>query len=98
MLSSAQLLHLWDEAGSFEQLAAYSPLPVVLDSPDGPVNLFGAAVSPSFSVAAGSAATGPALHRCGCSRGRAPHRVVEPQHPDEPVRIGPGHCRCAGSG
>ncbi len=48
MLSSAQLLHLWDEARSFEQLAAYSPLPVVLDSPDGPVNLFGAAVSPSF--------------------------------------------------
>ena len=47
-LSSDQLLQLWDEARSFEQLAAYSPRPVVLDSPDGPVNLFGAAVSPSF--------------------------------------------------
>lgn len=47
-LSNDQLLHLWDEARSFEQLAAYLPLSVVLDSPDGPVNLLGAAVSPSF--------------------------------------------------
>ena len=31
MLSNADLLLLWDDARSFEQLAAYSQIPVVLD-------------------------------------------------------------------
>ena len=48
MLSSADLLLLWDDARSFEQLAAYSPIPVVLDGADGPANLSAAAVSPSL--------------------------------------------------
>ena len=48
ILSNTDLLLLQDEARSFEQLAAYAPLPVVLNGPDGPTSLFAAAVSPSF--------------------------------------------------
>ena len=48
MLSNTDLLLLWDDARSFEQLAAYSQIPVVLDGADGPANLSAAAVSPSL--------------------------------------------------
>ena len=47
-LSHAELRRLWDEARSFEQLAAYTTIPAVLDGPDGPANLFGASVTPSL--------------------------------------------------
>ena len=48
ILSGTELLRLWDEAHSFEQLAAVAPLPVVLRGPAGPTNLFAAEVSPSL--------------------------------------------------
>ena len=47
-LSNTELRLLWDDAQSFEQLAAYTPLRVLLNGPDGPVNLFAAAVTPSL--------------------------------------------------
>ena len=47
-LSNTELRRLWDDAQSFEQLAAYTPLRVLLNGPDGPVNLFAAAVTPSL--------------------------------------------------
>lgn len=47
-LSSSQLQRLQEEAGSFEYIAGYAPRSVVLDGPDGVVDLFGAAVTPSL--------------------------------------------------
>ena len=48
-LSTDELRRLWEEARSFEELAAFSPSGgFVWDGPDGPVTLFGAAVTPSL--------------------------------------------------
>ena len=47
LLSFAALRRLQD-ARSFEHLAAYAPLSVVRDGPDGPADLAGAAVTPSL--------------------------------------------------
>ena len=47
LLSFAALRRLQD-ARSFEHLAAYAPLSVVRDGPDGPADLVGAAVTPSL--------------------------------------------------
>ena len=48
LLSNTDLLRLWDEARSFEQLAAHAGRAVVLDGPNGPTNLSVARVSPSL--------------------------------------------------
>ena len=47
-VSSAALQRLWDGAHSFEQLGAFTSLGVVWESPDGPVPLYGAVVTPSL--------------------------------------------------
>ena len=47
-LSSSDLLRLWDEARSFDQLAALASSTFRLDGPSGPASLPGAKVSPSF--------------------------------------------------
>ena len=47
-LSSSDLLRLWDEARSFDQLAALASSTFRLDGPSGPTGLPGARVSPSF--------------------------------------------------
>lgn len=48
LLSFAALRRLRDDARSFEHVAAYAPLSVVRDGPDGPADLVGAAVTPSL--------------------------------------------------
>lgn len=48
LLSFAALRRLRDDARSFEHVAAYAPLSVVRDGPDGPADLAGAAVTPSL--------------------------------------------------
>ena len=48
ILSADELRRLWEEARSFEELAAFSPSGFVWDGPDGPVTLFGTAVTPSL--------------------------------------------------
>ena len=48
ILSDTGLRRLREEARSFEQLAAFSPSAFVWDGPDGPVRLFGTAVTPSL--------------------------------------------------
>ena len=48
ILEANELRRLWDEARSFEELAAFSPSAFVWDGPDGPVTLFGTAVTPSL--------------------------------------------------
>ncbi|MXY26399.1 MAG: ABC transporter permease [Acidobacteria bacterium] len=47
-VSSVALQRLWDGAHSFEQLGAFTSLGVVWESPDGPVPLYGAVVTPSL--------------------------------------------------
>ena len=47
-LSSSDLLRLWDEARSFDQLAALASSAFRLDGPNGSTSLPGARVSPSF--------------------------------------------------
>ena len=48
ILSNTELQRLWDDAQSFEQLAAYAPFAVTWRGPDGPSTLFGTAVTPSL--------------------------------------------------
>ena len=48
MLSPTELRRLQEDARSFEQLAALSPSSFTWNGPDGPVTLFGAAVTPSL--------------------------------------------------
>ncbi|MYN67178.1 MAG: FtsX-like permease family protein, partial [Acidobacteria bacterium] len=48
ILETNELRRLWEEARSFEELAAFSPSAFVWDGPDGPVTLFGTAVTPSL--------------------------------------------------
>ena len=48
VLETNELRRLWEEARSFEELAALSPSAFVWDGPDGPVTLFGTAVTPSL--------------------------------------------------
>ena len=48
ILSNAQLRLLRADARSFEELAAFSPFPAAWNGPDGPVTLWGNAVTPSL--------------------------------------------------
>ncbi len=47
-LSNAAIQRLWEEARSFEYLAAFASLNLIWNGPDGPVSLYGAAVTPSL--------------------------------------------------
>lgn len=48
ILSPPALRRLWRNARSFDHLAAYSPVRLVWDGPDGAVDLIGASVTPSL--------------------------------------------------
>ena len=78
-LLNAELHQLWDNASSFEQLAALTPTVVFWDGPDGPVPLQGTAVTPSlFPLLRAAPRLGRLLTEADAVEGA--HRVVLLSH------------------